>query len=445
MDIKINFPRLLSLVVFLPSLFFYLGCQEDIEDPVHIEKKVKSTIYQSMKEWYYWNERLPASVNPELYDDYEGLLDQLRYEPLDRWSYITTQEAFARAFTGQNIGHGFGWSLDENENLFLTFVYEDSPAGQDGWQRGWEILKINGQPISNYKTEQGYNFELGPSESGISNSFTFLLPDGSTTTRNNTKAPYQSNSVLYQDIIDLSGNKVGYWAYNSFKATAGISPTKSLEVDNSLQYFESQSIDELIIDLRYNGGGSVAVAEQILNYLVPSHGDGKIMYTNQLNVDKAKFNESKTFDKKGNLELERIIFITSRGSASSSELVINCLTPYLDVILIGENTYGKPVGAFPLSTYYRTLAENDLELVPITFATANANGNAEYYEGFPVDFSIGDDFSKNWGEQGEPRLEAALNYILQGSFPAEERRKVVTPSWNMIDDFEGLKKEFPVY
>ncbi len=429
----------------LLSLFLWTACQEDIEDPVHIEKKVKSTIFQSMKEWYYWNDRLPADFNPNHFENYRDLLDQLKYSQLDKWSYITTQEAFSRAFTGQNIGHGFGWGLDENENLFLTFVYKESPAGQDGWQRGWQIVEINDQPISHYKTGQSYNFELGSSESGISNTFTFLLPDGTTTNRTNTKAPYQSNSVLYQDVIEVSGKKVGYWVYNSFKASVGVSPTKSLEVENSIHFFESQSINELIIDLRYNGGGSVAVAEQILNYLVPNQGDGKIMYTNQLNGDKSKFNESKKFNKKGNLELDRVIFITSKGSASSSELVINCLTPYIEVVLVGQNTYGKPVGAFPLSSYYRALDENGVELVPITFATANANGKAEYYEGFPVDFEVGDNLTKNWGDMEEGRLKAALNYIQQGSFPAQARRKVKTPSWYMVDDFEGLKKEFPVY
>nr|HAD52380.1 carboxyl-terminal protease [Algoriphagus sp.] len=98
----------------------------------------------------------------------------------------------------------------------------------------------------------------------------------------------------------------------------------------------------------------------------------KLMYTNKLNSLKSSLNDSENFSKKGNLALNRIIFITSRGSASASELVINSLNPYMELILIGDNTFGKPVGSFPLSRFNRTLAENNVELVPITFATANS-------------------------------------------------------------------------
>ncbi|MGX7836101.1 S41 family peptidase, partial [Campylobacter fetus subsp. venerealis] len=77
------------------------------------------------------------------------------------------------------------------------------------------------------------------------------------------------------------------------------------------------------------------------------------------------------FKKLGNLNLNKVVFITSRGSASASELVINSLMPYLEIVLVGDNTFGKPVGSFPLSAYNRTLRDNNVELVPITFATAN--------------------------------------------------------------------------
>src|SRR5690606_31472809 len=114
------------------------------------------------------------------------------------------------------------------------------------------------------------------------------------------------------------------------------------------------------------------------------------------------------FEKIGNIEIDRLIFITSRGSASSSELLINCLSPYLDVILIGDDTYGKPVGAFPLSGFYEALEESNVELVPITFAIANAEGNAAYFEGFPVDFPVPDDPTRNWGNPEEKQFKAAL-------------------------------------
>ncbi|GAB3646282.1 S41 family peptidase [Echinicola sediminis] len=437
-----TFYTLFALIIIL---FSGTSCQDEIDDPIYIQDTVKTAIFASMHEWYFWNEELPQHVDFSVYQSYGELLEALKYKELDRWSYLTTPEAFDKAFTGQNVGHGFGWALNSEEELYLAFVYEDSPAGKDGWQRGWKVIQINDRKIADYKTSAGYRFDLGANESGQTNTFTFELPDGSTITRTIPKENYQSNSVLYKGTIDRNNEKIGYLAYNSFKATAGLSPTQSTEVKEAFDYFESENIDELIIDLRYNGGGSVSVAEQIMNRLVPASADGKVMYTNRHNPNKTDLDDATAFSKEGGLELGRIFFITSGGSASASELTINCLNPYMDILLIGQNTYGKPVGAFPVSAFNKALKKYQVELVPITFSTANADGKAEYYEGFPVDYRATDGLSYDWGNPEEPRLNAALHYISNGSFPPSERQLIQEPSWKMIDDFEGLQKEFPVY
>ncbi|REG81512.1 S41 family peptidase [Algoriphagus antarcticus] len=423
------------------------SCQpkdEIIPDPQ--SEKVRGAIFESMQEWYYWNDELPASINTADYSSNEELLAAILFKPLDRFSYLTTQSAFNDAFVGKNAGHGFGFAFDAAEKLYLTFVFDESPAGKDGWQRGWEITDINGKAISQYKTSSGgYDFKLGTSDPGITNSFTFNLPDGTTSTRTNVKAEYQSNSVLHQEVIELAGKKVGYWVYQSFKATAGQSPTKSLEVDESIKFFEAAGINELIIDLRYNGGGSVAVAEQINNYLIQAVNTNKLMYTNKLNSLKTENQKSVNFKKGGSLNLDKLIFITSRGSASASELVINSLDPYFDITLVGDNTFGKPVGSFPLSSYNSILKDNNVELVPITFATANAEGKAEYFDGFPADFAVGDTPQFNWGDQNDLRLAAALNVVENGYVGGRILNTFYRPKWEMIDQFKGLKQEFPAY
>jgi C-terminal processing protease CtpA/Prc len=437
---KLNW--IIGLVMIMSS-----SCTPD-EDviPQPESNLVKAAIFDSMKEWYYWNDELPATINTSDYTTNQDLLRAIIYKPLDRFSYLTTRNEFNNAFVGKNAGHGFGFGFDRNERLFLTSVFKDSPAGKDGWQRGWEITNINGKPISAYKTSTGgYEFQLGPSEAGLSNTFTFLLPDGSSITRTNTKTDYQSNSVLHQEIITAGTKIIGYWVYNSFKATEGLNPTQSKEVGTSMDYFQSESINELIIDLRYNGGGSVAVAEQINNYLIQSSNSGKVMYTNQLNSLKTDLEKTVNFKKIGNLELDRIIFITSRGTASASELVINSLKPYTEIVLVGDNTFGKPVGSFPLSGYNKTLKENNVELVPITFATANAVGNTEYFDGFPVDYVVGDTPQFNWGNSGDLRLRAALNYLENGAIGARMEQSYYKPVWEMIDAFSGLRQEFPAY
>ena len=420
--------------------------KEEPVDPGEVENEVKKAIVDVMREWYFWNDQIPATLDLSKFSTNEELLDDILYKPLDRFSYLTTQEDFNNSFVGKNAGHGFGFAFTADEKLFISFVFNESPSGKDGWKRGWEITQINDKPISDYKTSTGgYDFKLGGPDPGITNKFTFKLPDGSTTTRSNTKAEYQSNSVLDQRIIQVDTKKVGYWAYQSFKATAGLSPTRSAEVQTSMEYFQSQGVQELIIDLRYNGGGSVAVAEQICNYLVQSANTGKLMYTNQLNATKTAQNSSRNFSKIGNINLSRVIFITSRSSASASELIINALDPYMDVVLIGDNTYGKPVGSFPLSSYNRILQNNNVEVVPITFAIANSVGKAEYFDGFPADFKVGDSPQIAWGNENDLRLAAAIQYIRTGTVGNRMKDSYFKPRWEIIDAFKGLQQEFPVF
>ncbi|MCU0401725.1 MAG: S41 family peptidase [Algoriphagus sp.] len=425
----------------------FMACDpKEDPTPTQNEPNVKQAIVETMREWYFWNGRIPATVDLTKFSTNEELLDGIIFKPLDRFSYLTTQEAFNNSFVGRSAGHGFGFAFTSDERLFVSFVFDEAPAGKDGWKRGWEIIQINGKPIAEYRLASGgYDFKLGGPDPGISNSFTFKLPDGTTTTRTNVKAEFQSNSVLDRRVLEVGGKKVGYWAYQSFRATAGLTPTRSAEVQSSMEFFQNQGIQELIIDLRYNGGGSVAVAEQISNYLIQSANSGKLMYTNKLNDLKSSNNTSVNFSKIGSLNLSRIIFITSRGSASASELVINNLTPYTQVVIIGDNTFGKPVGSFPLARYNRVLQTNNVELVPITFATANAQGKAEYFDGFPADFRVGDSPQFPWGDPRDLRLSAALQYIQTGNVSGRMVDTYYKPKWEMIDAFKGLQQEFPAF
>lgn len=445
---KIKLLKFRLLLFLLVVGVFSCNPKEDTPEPIKIEDLVKEAIVRSMGDWYFWNKELPSNVDVTKYSSNAELLNAIIFKPLDRFSYITTREAFNAAFTGQVSGvHGFGFSFDSDERMFVSFVYDLSPAGQDGWQRGWQVIEINGKAIAEYKTSTGgFNFQLGPNEVGYTNTFKFRLPDNSEKTTTIPKAAFQTNSVLYKNVIEQENKKIGYWVYQSFRQTPGLTnPVRSQEVEDSFNYFFEKNINEMIIDLRYNGGGSVAVTEQILNYLVPNAGSSSVMYTNRHNVERSNNNRTVNFNKKGNLNLSRIVFITSRGSASASELLINSLDPYMEVIIVGDNTFGKPVGSFPLGFDSRTLRENDVELVPITFAIDNAEGKADYFDGFPADILASDSPSQNWGTAQEVRFQAALQYIQTGNTGGRLINNYFKPRWNMIDDFKGLEQEFPIY
>jgi carboxyl-terminal processing protease len=439
----------LSLLLSFAFIFYSCNPESDDVNPVKVQNVVQKAIYDSMKEWYYWTSEIPSDVDLSGALSNQELLEKLRYQPLDRqgWTYLTTRAQFDAAFTGQVAGvHGIRIALDENDRLFLASVLLNGPAGKDGWQRGWEIIELNGKSISSFRNSDGsYSFDFGPNTVGVQNTFKFRLPDGEEIIRTIEKSSFQANSVIHQDVFETEGKKVGYWVYESFRATSGLTPTRSQEVEDSFNFFLKEGIDELIIDLRYNGGGSVSVAAQVLNYLVPSSASGSPSFIYRYNGNKIENNSTVNFSKIGSMRLNRVIFITSRSSASSSELIINSLSPYMEVVLIGANTYGKPVGQFPLSQFNRTLRENDVEVVPVTFSIANADGKADYFDGLQANFLVGDDFSKNWGDPKEARLAAALGYIGSGSVSSRFASTYYEPVWEMIDSFKGLEKEFPLY
>ena len=184
-----------------------------------------------------------------------------------------------------------------------------------------------------------------------------------------------------------------------------------------------------MVDLRYNHGGSTETQNALANLIVPSTATGKTMYTYIFNDSliagkfpllkrKAGFSNvsfqpavnTVNYQKTGSITgLSRVFFIVGSETASASELLINNLRPYMDVKLVGDTTYGKPVGFFPVSIF-------NYAIYPISFKTVNSAGSAEYYDGFVPDKLTPDGVNRNWGDINEPSLAAALRYISTGSF-----------------------------
>ena len=402
------------------------------------EDLLKDSVYLYTKEVYLWQDVIPPynQFNPRHYTgstelaSAQNVMNGIRaLEPLDRFSFVTTEAESNGLQTGQDVDFGFfikAASIDKAEPLdsvywYVTYAYDQSTAGQAGVQRGWYISKINGTAIGYDQASVDVlnNIFFGTPTSAT---FEFTKPDGTTTSLNLNKSSFTANSVLYKNVLNAGGKKVGYMVFNQFFGQ----PSRN-ELAQAFNYFQTQNIDELVVDLRYNPGGSVETEDTLSNLIAPIAANSQTMYqyifnptlqNNQHQLIRKKlgygdiFSTSANtvkFEKAGTLNLSRVFFIVTNNTASASELLINNLKPYMDVKLIGDTTYGKPVGFFPIPIF-------NYDIYPISFKTVNSAGNADYYTGFAPDKLSADGVNTNWGDVNEPSLAAALHYISTGSF-----------------------------
>jgi hypothetical protein len=252
--------------------------------------------------------------------------------------------------------------------------------------------------------------------SSSSTTFTFEKPDGSTVDIKLGTGSYQEQPIALDSIYNIASKKVGYMVFNSF---LGDTNQVYQRFNNIFTKFAQQNVSDVIIDLRYNGGGYVTMQEKLANYLVGASANGGIMMKQQFNDKLTGYNETTTFHKLGSLNLNRIFFIVSTNTASASELLINNLKPYMDVKLVGpSNTHGKPVGFFPYPV-------GDWYIFPVSFRTVNKNGEGNYFKGLEVASKTADGVDKDWGDAAEASLASTLNYISTGSFRLKNTKPYV--------------------
>ena len=169
---------------------------------------------------------------------------------------------------------------------------------------------------------------------------------------------------------------------------------------------------DVIIDLRYNGGGLVRTAELLGDYLGGFANDGLVFSQTEFNAERAAANNSASFFSRraNSLDITRFIVVASRSTASASELVTNSLIPYADVWIVGDNTYGKPVGQVGFEFCEKILR-------PTSFRTTNANGDGDYFDGLPVDCAAADVLEVPVGADNDPNIVAAVSISQTGACP----------------------------
>lgn len=370
---------------------------------------LNEAIFYTFKDWYLWYERIP-SVSFRGYTNPQQLINAMRV-PEDRWSFVTDKAENDALFNdGQYVGQGLDFDVDMEDRaqgkrvIRVSIVYPVSPAAQAGIYRGMEITKVNGKGWDQLIANNGEQFYREFSKSSI----TYELIDsaGTTVTKTVNDGLVRVQTVLAQRVINQGGKKIGYIMFNSFLGTA------EQELKEAFSTLQANAVDELILDLRYNGGGFVFLANQLAAMIAGNKVDTtKTFLTYRFNSRyAAQLNENYKFEEVPHkLSLNRVFILGTDYTASASELVINCLKPYMEVKLIGDTTHGKPVGYFPF-TYA------DKEIYPVSFESINANGQGEYYNGIAPNFSTFDGLKFPLGDVLESMLRAALNYISYGSF-----------------------------
>ncbi len=364
----------------------------------------------NMKDYYLFYDQVP-DLDLSLYDSPEELIRDLRFEPVDDFSFVTDRDASDAFFEeGRYFGFGYGIRRDNDDNARIAWVYDDSPFGRAGVKRGDMFVSFNGIPWNELSSEQ-FNEGTGTEEQPLS--VDFVLQDGETQTNYTLSTPQDDvfiNSVLHRQIVSPNSNSVqiGYLAFKTFIET---SPA---ELDDAMDFFINGNVTELILDLRYNGGGRSSVSYKLASQIAGNGVAGQPLISRVFNDKYASENFSIPFPEDSrSLALSRVVVLTTDSTASASELVINGLKPYVEVITIGERSRGKSFGS-------RGRNKCDKKMSAIETERVNANGvsvrngieaNCASTDDLATDFGLVD---RDSGDRIEGMFLDALDYLTFG-------------------------------
>lgn len=385
----------LSFLLILFAVGFIWSCKDEEGPEPQISTNQK--IYEFMKYWYLWNDELPDNVDPDAYSSASAFMDAVVFKPLDKWSFVTSWESFDQYFNqGTMLGFGMGLKLDAQDQLRISYTYESSPAGEAGLSRGDKISSLNGESVEKLLLEGRLNAVLG---AGQTVRFEGEKLDGQRFNHTLSKDNVTINTVLYQDVILDGDYRIGYLVFNNFIKRS----YQDLVV--VFDEFKAQGVNEVVLDLRYNGGGTLGATDTLASLLRKTTTENELFLEITYNEDRSENNDPIYFKPLDNAtEITRLHVITTGSSASASEAIINGLRPYMPVTTIGSTTSGKPVG--------QSIQQIDgLAVAPIVFSVDNKEGKAEYFDGIPADISSVDDLDAPWGSLEEDCLAAAIATI----------------------------------
>ena len=405
------------------------GCGEDRWAAYATQTATDRWIDDTMRVWYYWAKEMPESKNLNYFQAPATFFKSLLYSS-DKFSSIDSLNVTTsnRSIGSTNYSYGMEYSVTKvNDTAYyahVLYTVVDSPAEEAGLQRGDWVMSFNGVPL----TKQNYTALLGGSAAEIvvgrydAEQKQVVAVDDNPRHLSEARS-IDDNPVYCVKVFDVNATRVGYLAYNHFTPGAAYSATvqgSATNYDDDIRQASTQlaaaGIDELVLDLRYNNGGYVSCAQLLATLLAPASALGQPMATLEYNAHFQPVEillDASRIGQGTNLDLKRLFVLTTGETASASEMVMNCLKPYMDVVQIGTTTVGKNMGARSFDN-----VEQMVSITPMICKIYNALGESDYDKGFsPTNTALIVDENKflaNFfplGTPDEALLSTALSYI----------------------------------
>ncbi|MCX7547547.1 S41 family peptidase [Xanthomarina sp. F1114] len=444
---KIKHLKFIGLL--LVSSLLTVGCFEDLDDHPAATKDLNNFVWKGLNTYYLYKDNVPDLANDRFstseYENYlnsfsfpEDLFENLIYQrqTIDRFSWITDNYIeLQQQLNGTTYNNGMEFGLVRFSNTstevfgYVRYVLPNTDAESKGIKRGDIFHAINGVPlnINNYRdllSANNYTINLAIYNDNGTTETTDDSIDPINQSVNLSKSPYTENPIFIKQVLEVANQNVGYLMYNGFTRDF------DMQLNDAFGYFKSQNIQNLVLDLRYNSGGSVNTAI-LLSSMITGQFTGQVFNTNQWNSEiQSQLNPGSLINNFVNnddgtslnsLSLGKLYVLTSKSTASASELVINCLNPYIEVVQIGTSTTGKYQASITLydSPDFSGRDVNPIHtyaMQPLVLKTSNSIGNTDYNDGLYPTIQAKERYGHLGvlGDPDETLLAIALQQITDG-------------------------------
>ncbi len=439
---KLN-KRYLYVSVLWGLTILISSCGEDRSHEYFERIEVTSWVYEEMKDWYYWESTMPSETSANFLANTESFFKSL-LSSSDKFSYIESieeSEDRTRSIAYTSYSYGFDFALLEFKipsrgtlyAALVLYVAPDSPASEAELKRGDLITSVKGVNLTLLNSPLLYGAESMSIGLGEFDQEEAQLITTQTKTLGSART-IEDNPIFLHKTLQHDGKSIGYLVYNHF--TGGPNDSSTGNYNNELLQiatgFVQQGVNELILDLRYNNGGYVYCAQILSTILAPARSLQEPLGYMEYNENHPELTGYIPFisdiaQQGANLDLNTLYVITGSMTASASEMVINCLKSYMDVVLVGQKTVGKNVGSISITDPNR---EYPWILHPIVcrIYNADADKSSDYSSGFTPDYLINEfdtkylNTIKELGDKEELLLKTTLS-IIDGTYEPEEEEE----------------------